>query len=195
MDSFVDMAHDILQKQYACTNISALIELKAAVWEKYFGGLSAKFNEDILDPDTCCSDALDYFWSRILKITRSFEYEDGRLFVLDDDQFREILKIRAFSTTWDGRISSMNLFLQEIFASRGIVYVVDRQNMERQIFVFAFELEEWEIYLFEHKDILPRPAGIENEVRVLPNEDYFGFAYSGFDPWGSMPFKSAKTST
>lgn len=175
---FEKITLDCLQKQYGYTNISALMMEKAKVYNKYIGDLSQTFGKEILDYNTCIPQALDYFWGRIFKISRVFSDGDGTLFSLNDQQFREIIKIRAFGTTWDGSIESVNLFLSNLFKGRGQVYLIDPQDMSCELFVFDFKLEPWERYLFTQKDILPRPAGVGANILEV-TEEFFGFEEYG----------------
>lgn len=172
---FKEQSLNVLQQQYGYTNVSDLMMRKAAVWDKYMGNISDRFVSEILNFDTCIPSALDYYWGRILKISRTFDDGNGNTFSLTDDQFRKVLKIRAFGTNWDGTVSTMNTFLKNIFGSKGDVYMWDRQNMSVQIYVFTFLLEDWEKYLYVNKDIFPRPAGIETAIYEIQTGKLFGF--------------------
>lgn len=185
---FREKSLNVLQQQYGYTNVSDLILKKAAIWDKYMGNIAGKFVEEVLDFNTCTSSALDYYWGKILKITRTFTDDNGNLFSLNDEQFREIIKIRAFSTTWDGTIATLNEFLKELFYDRGHVYAIDRQNMTSQVYVFTFRIEEWEKYLFLNKDILPRCAGIGVSIYELTSDDIFGFEGTEFQPFNQGVF-------
>lgn len=180
---FREQALNILQQQYGYTNISDLMMRKAAVWDKYMGHIADRFVAEILNFDTCVSSALDYYWGKILKISRTFEDENGNPFTLTDDQFREVLKIRAFGTNWDGTVDTANVFLNRIFKDRGQVYLWDRQDMTFQIYVFTFLLEDWEKYLFINKDIFPRPAGIGTAIYELRTGTLLGFEGTPFQPF------------
>lgn len=169
------VAINSLQKQYTNTNVAELVLKVSEVYEKYLGELAKKFNSEILDFNTCTSDALDYFWGQIFRINRRFKDENGDLMILTDAQFREVIKIRAFGTTWDGSIKSMNVFLNNLFKDRGVSYMLDPQNMTYELFVFNFELEPWERYLFSTYDIFPRPAGVGTYFEEVGDDKWFGF--------------------
>lgn len=177
---FRETSLNVLQQQYGYTNISHLMMQKAAVWDKYMGNVADRFVSEILDFNTCVPSALDYYWGKILKISRTFTDEHGNEFSLTDDQFREVIKIRAFGTTWDGTVSTMNEFLKDLFKDRGTVFLEDKQDMTTQIFVFTFLLEDWERYLFTEKDILPRCAAIKTSIYELSQEDLIGFEGSNY---------------
>ena len=180
---FREQALNVLQQQYGYTNVSDLMMRKAAVWDKYMGNISQQFVTDILDFNTCVPSALDYYWGKMLKVSRTFTDMDGNKFSLTDDQFREIIKIRAFGTSWDGTVVTLNQFLGNLFSDRGLVYMIDRQNMTNQIYVFTFKLEDWEKYLFIHKDILPCVAGVGTEIYELTTDTLIGFQGTEFQTW------------
>lgn len=180
---FKEVALDILQKQYGYTNVSDLMIKRATVWDNYLGDVSERFITEILDYNTCIPEALDFIWGRMLKVTRTFVGADGENFTLTDDQFREIIKIRAFGTIWDGSVYKMNRFLQDLFKNRGTAYVQDSLDMKYEIFVFDFMLEPWEEYLFLYKDILPRPVGVGIAIYNLFADSTFGFEGTEFQPF------------
>lgn len=185
---FQEVALNHLQRQYGYTNISDLCLKKAAVWDKFFGNITQVFNDEILNFNTCTSEALDNYWGKIYRITRNFESEDGGVITLTDDEFREVIKIRAFGCRWDGSVSQMNEFLKDLFGKRGVSYMKDPQDMTFEIFTFNFELTENEVWLFSTQDILPRPAGVGVRVEVLDTENTLGFYGSDFQPFGQGVF-------
>lgn len=176
MADYQQLALDSLQRQFGYTNIAALMMEKAKILDTY-SNVSEIFGQEIINFDTCIPDALDYFWGLLFKITRNFT-ANGVSYSLTDEQFREVIKIRAFGTSWDGTISTINRFLKNLFKDRGRVYMVDALNMSTLIFAFDFELEPWETALFPQ--ILPRPAGVGSEIEFQPIEQkYFGFGTYG----------------
>ena len=174
-----DVAKNALEKQYTYTSVGDLAVQITSVYEQVFGQITKTFGNEILNFNTCTSEALDNFWGQIFKINRNFVDENGDPMVLTDAQFREIIKIRAFGTTWDGAIQTMNTFLAELFKDRGSVYMLDPQNMTYEIFVFEFQLEDWERYLFANYDIFPRSAGVASYFEEVLGDVYFGFGYYG----------------
>ncbi len=177
---FREQALNVLQQQYGYTNISDLMLKKADVWDKHMGNIAQRFINEILDFNTCVPSALDYYWGKMLKVSRTFTDMDGNKFSLTDDQFREVIKLRAFGTVWDGTVVSLNQFLGNLFADRGLVYMIDRQDMTTQIYVFTFRLEDWEKYLFIHKDILPRVAAVGTAIYELTSDTLIGFEGTDF---------------
>lgn len=184
---FREKTIDVLQKQYLYTNISDLLTRKAGVWDTHFGNASEIFVNEVLDFNTCTTDALDYYWGKMLKLSRTFVI-GGETIVLNNAQYREVLKIRAFSTRWQGDIQSIDVFMNDIFKERGLVYVVDPQNMTSLVYNFLFGLEDWEVKLFTNADILPRIAGIETEIHYIDLDTTFGFNGTELKPFNEGTF-------
>ena len=185
---FREAALDVLQKQYTYTNISDLVLRKNHVLDESFGDLSERFVKEILDFDTCIPEALDNYWGKVFRISRTFTDDDNNEFTLSDAQFRQLIKIRAFATRWDGTAMSMNEFLRDLYKDRGIAYMLDRQNMTVQVYVFTFQLEQWERYLFTNKDVLPRPAAVGTDIYEVNMGDLFGFQGTEFQPFNQGVF-------
>lgn len=185
---FRERTLDVLQKQYGYTNISDLLLKKSVVLDAHFGDIAESFVTEILDFDTCIPAALDYYWGKVFKLSRTFTDDEGNEFSLSDAQFRTLIKIRAFGTRWNGSALMMNEFLKELYRDRGPVYMVDRQNMTVQTYVFLFQLEPWERYLFIKKDVLPRPAGIGTAIYEISTEDTFGFHNTELQPFNQGVF-------
>lgn len=196
--SFRDITLNHLQRQFGYTSLSNLLMQRAEVWDNNFGDAHKIFNEEILNVDTCIPEALDFFWGRLYKITRSFTDNLGNLLTLTDDEFREIIKIKQFGSRWNGAIESMNEFLNNLYADRGNAYMIDKLDMTVEIFVFEFPLSDTEVFLFKNKDILPRPAGVGVDIFETGKGKWFGFYdYSGdgFNPttigFGTYSYENA----
>ena len=178
------IALDNLQRQFGYTNVSNLIIKRAEVWDEYFGDIAKRFVNEILNLDTCVSEALDYYWGRLYKITRVFTDALGNKMTLDDDLFREVLKIRAFGSRWDGTLASMNNFMAGLFKGQRFVFVTDSQSMSGGLKYEFSTLTPEELYLFTHKDILPRQAGVGLEIHIIDTDTTFGFYGTELQPWG-----------
>ena len=190
---FRERTLDVLQKQYGYTNISDLLLKKSVVLDAHFGDIAESFVTEILDFDTCIPAALDYYWGKVFKLSRTFTDDEGNEFSLSDAQFRTLIKIRAFGTRWNGSALMRKESLKELYRDRGTVYMVDRQNMTVQTYVFLFQLEPWERYLFIEKDVLPRPAGIGTAIYEITTEDTFGFHNTELQPFNQGVFWRGKS--
>lgn len=190
---FREQSLNVLQKQFGYTNVSDLMLKKAAVLDATYGDMADKFVDEILNFDTCIPEALDYYWGKVFKVSRTFADDKGNLFNLSDAQFRTLIKIKAFGTRWNGSALQMNEFLKDVYRDRGVVYMIDRQDMSVQAYVFLFTLEPWERYLFIEKDVLPRSAAIESAVYEITYEDTFGFHDTELQPFNQGVFWTGKS--
>lgn len=183
MGNCTDVTLDNLQRQFGYTNLSDLLMKRSEVWDKYFGDISARFEEEILNLDTCVSSALDYYWGKLYKISRVFTDENGEKFTLTDELFREMIKIRAFGSRWNGTLAQMNEFMNNLFKGERFLFVTDSQSMSGGLKYEFSTLTKEELYLFKNKDILPRQAGVGVEIHVIDIDKTFGFYGSGLQPW------------
>ena len=182
INDFQNVCLNVLQRQYCYTNIAKLTQNKAKTWDYYLGNIAERFCNEILNFNICNSSALDNYWGKIFKITRTFNNsQTGQQFTLTDDQFREIIKLRAFCTTWNGSLGQLNTFIYQLFKDRGIAYCIDNLNMTSLIYSFNFQLEDWEKYLFQYeKNILPRNAGVGIEIEIYDTDvKYYGYREYG----------------
>lgn len=182
------VALDNLQRQFGYTNLSDLIIKRASVWDKYFGQIAARFETEILSLDTCISNALDYYWGKLYKLSRSYTDANGNEVTLSDDLYREMLKIRAFGSRWNGTLGEMNEFLYNLFNGKKFITVTDSQSMSGGLKYEFSTLTDEEQYLFANKDILPRQAGVGLEVHVIDVDRTFGFHGTELQPFNQGVF-------
>lgn len=182
------VALDNLQRQFGYTNLSDLIIKRASVWDKYFGQIAARFETEILSLDTCISNALDYYWGKLYKLSRSYTDANGNEVTLSDDLYREMLKIRAFGSRWNGTLGEMNEFLYNLFNGKKFITVTDSQSMSGGLKYEFSTLTDEELYLFANKDILPRQAGVGLEVHVIDVDTTFGFHGTELQPFNQGVF-------
>ena len=114
-------------------------------------------------------------------------------FRLDDEVYRLLIMMKAYTNISRTTIPSINNVLSQIFADKGKVYVVDLGNMSIRI-VFDFMPTAWERAVIE-SDVIPHPAGVMVEYQYLNADNNFGFEGSGFQPFNTKPFYSESTQT
>ena len=109
----------------------------------------------------------------------SFTTRHGQVTLTVEEQ-RLLLRLRYYQLVSRGATPDTNQFLSVLFADRtkifpeyGIAYVLDGLDMT-MTYVFNFNLSQTFIYIFQHFDIMPRPAGVKLKYRIL-NDNIFGF--------------------
>lgn len=87
---------------------------------------------------------------------------------------RVLLKLRYFQLTSAGTVPEINRALKWIFGEEyGVAWLNDNHDMT-QMYTFTFPLPSDLIFIFNNFDVLPRPAGVGSEYRVIVN-DAWGF--------------------
>lgn len=98
---------------------------------------------------------------------------DG-VIMLDTEQARLVLKLRAFQIITRGDVLSVGAFLSQLFAPMGEVRVLDGLDMT-VTYVFLFVPPASIMFVLRRFDLLPRPEGVEAKILVNP-ADSWGFA-------------------
>lgn len=95
---------------------------------------------------------------------------------LNDVVARLLLQLRYVQLTSSGCVPDINRHLKVIFANYGLCWLNDDHDMT-QIYTFSFALPSDLIFIFSNFDVLPRPAGVGSDYRVIVNEAW------GFDQY------------
>ena len=143
---------------------------------------------NILQVDTAQDFGLD-ICGRIVRVTRTIATNPAT--VLTDDQFRELILLKALANISRATAHSINTLLIEWMGDRGRTYMNDLGNMEIR-YMFEFALEPFEIIIITKSEIFLRPAGVGGWM-VNFQPPIFGF--SGMTDvavgFGQAPFMPA----
>jgi hypothetical protein len=148
------------------------------------------FFDTIWNVETAVGLGLDIWGSIVGLPTGRYIYTEP-VTVLNDDQFRTLILIKALSNISITSSPSFNQMLNIFFAGRGRCYVSDQGSMQMR-YTFEFPLEPWEIQVISEPDILLRPAGVGVTLAII---DYpvFGFSEANspkFTGFNQAPFVS-----
>lgn len=124
--------------------------------------------------DACAGDQLDIL-GQLLGQSRKIDFNptDGGSPILDDDNYRILLKNKVLWNRWDGKAATMQDYWQQVFPG-GKVVVQDNQNMTIDVFLYG-AFTSIIVDLITNDYIVPRPQG------VLMNYHYGTMPYFGFD--------------
>lgn len=124
--------------------------------------------------EACVGDQLDIV-GIILGQPRkvNFNPTDGSSPVLDDDTYRILLKNKIIINQWNGQLSSLQSFWEEVFAG-GKIIVQDNQNMTIDVVLYG-AFSSIIVDLIVNGYIVPRPQG------VLMNYYYGTTPFFGLD--------------
>ena len=139
--------------------------------------------------DTANGIFLDDTWGKIVGVSRSIPTNPAT--VLTDDQFRQLILLKALANISRASSYSINTLLLDWMAGRGRAYVNDLGNMEIR-YMFEFALEPFEIIIITQSGIFLRPAGVGGWMVnfALPVFGFKGMT-DGAVPFGQAPFMPA----
>lgn len=128
-------------------------------------------------------------WGRIVGVSRTIPTSPAT--VLTDEQFRQLILLKALANISRASSYSINTLLLEWMAGRGRAYVNDLGSMEIR-YMFEFPLETFEIIIITQSGIFLRPSGVGGWM-VNFQPPVFGFKgmTDGAAPFGQAPFMPA----
>ena len=129
-------------------------------------------------------------WGRIVGVNRTINTSPPT--VLTDNQFRQLILLKALANISIATSYSINSLLLEWMAGRGVTFVADLGQMEI-LYQFEFQLEMFEIVIITQSGIFLRPAGVGGWL-VISTYPVFGFKEMGNTwaaPFGQQPFLQA----
>ena len=110
----------------------------------------------ILQVDTAQGFGLD-ICGRIVGVSRTIPTTPAT--VLTDNQFRQLILLKALANISRASSYSINTLLMDWMAGRGRAYVNDLGNMEIR-YMFEFALANFEIGIITQSGIFLRPSGV-----------------------------------
>ena len=125
-------------------------------------------------------------WGRIVGVSRTIPTNPAT--VLTDEQFVELILLKALSNISRADSPSINTLLMNWMAGRGRAYVNDLGNMEIR-YMFEFLLQPFEVIIITQSGIFLRPAGVGGWM-VYFQPPVFGFQgmTDAAAPFGQAPF-------
>lgn len=144
-----------------------------------------KLNDDIkkaFNLNTSVGVQLDTI-GKILVLDRrvNFEPTDGSSSLLDDDNYRFILKAKVIKNQWKGTISDFYTFWNTLMGQELNIFLVDNQNMDPVAVVWDSQVDSMTQDLLSNGYIIPKPAGLGLTIRKIDPDDLFGFFGSGLN--------------
>lgn len=81
--------------------------------------------------------------------------------VLDDTDYRTLLRAKILSNHWDGTFEQLQFILTQLFPGSGIVLVpVDNQDMSMSLYVLGGTLSPLQLALLKGGLLVPKPEGV-----------------------------------
>jgi hypothetical protein len=197
-DFDVDLLRAILWQYDRSVNLQALLQEKKAWYDANQTAFWEDWRRDVFDLRTANQFGL-VVWSIILGFplyvntappvdqdpwgfegsgavnfdNGNFVDPNGSSVMLPIATQRRALQLRYFQLTSSGTVPEVNRMLKYVFGDLGSAFLLDYRNMS-QAYVFNFPVT-WDLaYLFNHYDVLPRPAGVRSGY-IDATLTYFGF--------------------
>ena len=136
----------------------------------------------IYELDNACGDQLDAL-GEIIGASRLLNYvpASGDR-VMDDDEFRLVLKLTIAQNTWDGTLGSIKPIYANALGSNVSIKYVDNQDMSVTISVYG-DITTREIEILDSAGLLLVPAGVGKVVSAVGGSvsvtAYAGVAITG----------------
>ena len=129
------------------------------------------------DLDTAVGIQLDIL-GKILVQDRevSFQPTDGSSPILDDDNYRILLKAKVIKNQWKGTISNFYEFWNVLFKDYPLnIYLIDNQDMAPVVISWGSQVTPMIGDFLNNGLLIPKPAGLGLTIRQINIEDIFGF--------------------
>lgn len=125
---------------------------------------------DAFDLDTAKGVALDLL-GKYIGVTRGYVNGDDEVSLLDDEEFRTLIKFKAIANASNASHYDIDMALYNFFGNK--VRATSSGNMEMTIFI-PVDAQNVILAAIQQK-ALPRPLGVNINRIVVQSADFFGF--------------------
>lgn len=147
----------------SCVNVDEAVGAQLDVIGKWVGATRKVYFNDIESQDFGFDNADFYGFD---SEGGTFDIKRGaRYLSLNDNAFRTLIKMKAYSNVSNCSIYSLNYMLSQIFSGRGTCYVTQTGTLEIT-FNFGFTLIAYELNLIVNR-FVPIPAGFAVKVAYI----------------------------
>ena len=108
----------------------------------------------------------------------------SKTYRLSADAYRSVILWKAMANISDATIPNINRLLRFMFKGRGRAYAHDTGDMTLR-YVFEFFLTPVEKAVLQQGKVVIKPAGVNIRIIEPVKEEFFGFAGTGLQPFGS----------
>ena len=139
----------------------------------------------IADPKTACGAFLDWIGDRV-GADRVFVLDDGSTVLLDDEDYRFLIMLKALSNISASSIQTIEGLLDRLLDVP--VWVADEQDMTITVRIFG-RMTDAQFAILRTYGIPCRPAGVLSRIYYFPEgNNYFGFLGSDLQPFNQAIF-------
>lgn len=108
----------------------------------------------------------------------------SKTYRLSADAYRSVILWKAMANISDATIPNINRLLRFMFKGRGRAYAHDTGDMTLR-YVFEFFLTPVEKAVLQQGKVVIKPAGVNIRIIEPVAKEFFGFAGTGLQPFGS----------
>lgn len=178
VNGFLEMMQDIQELAANLTNyfsFNSIVEnTELFLHDQYLTIKDGEYDFNYFNFEACVGNQLDIVGELLGQARKvDFNPSDGSSPVLEDDDYRTLLKNKVLWNRWDGKAETMPDYWKQVFPG-GKIIVQDNQNMTIDILLYG-AFTPIIIDLITNDYIVPRPQG------VLINYQYGTMPYFGFD--------------
>lgn len=139
----------------------------------------------IADPKTATGAFLDWIGDRV-GADRVFVLDDGSTVLLDDEDYRFLIMLKALSNISAASVQTIEGLLDRLLDVP--VWVADEQDMTITVRIFG-RMTDAQFAILRTYGIPCRPAGVLSRIYYFPEgNDYFGFLGSDLQPFNQAIF-------
>lgn len=186
----INLIQNIIWQYENAESLKSLIVQKNKWYDENLKAFWKKIVDEFLNIQTAEDWGLN-LWGKILDVKRTYNV-NGTLTTLSKELFRRLILGKLQLIRSNGTVPEINKYLNFIFSpyvNENSFAATVRDNLDMSVvYVLNFEPTDEELALIYSRDFLPTPAGVEDKVYILDEENIFGFYDTGFQPWGQAPF-------
>lgn len=158
------------------------------------------FYEKIMDVNTAVGMGLD-IWGNIVGVSRVLVLDDGTRITLDDENFRNYIKFKAYANISDSSLGTLNEMSKVLYNDDSLIAVNvvsgatldngDYYNSTPMRIRFTWrsnDVDDIQRALFEKGIVNCLAAGVGYSVGVITKDPLFGFFGSGLTPFNNGAF-------
>lgn len=188
----IPLTDNILWQYDNAPNLKSLINSK----QNWYNTNTTEFFQGIIDNFLNINSANDWgltLWGIVLQVPRNYVL-NGEEIILSTDLYKRLILGKLQLIYSNGTVPEIMSYCNFVFSNRVIadepaVFVKDNLDMTIS-YTFTFSPTPEELALIYSRELLPTPAGVEENLIIIPVDDVFGFDGSGLQPFNQAPFWS-----
>ncbi len=133
-DNKTDLLKNIFWQYDSAEKLKSLITQKQAYYDKAFTTFWQNWYKNVFDLSTANTFGLN-LWGFILNLPRQIKSKSGNVAILNDEQYRILLKGQFLKFKSGGTVPEINEYLKAAFGNLGEIYVLDNLDMSLTLFI------------------------------------------------------------